>query len=88
MFNTCEACSVGKSRQKNGNKEWKGGSITPGDRLFIEISSIKGNSFTGAKFSLIVDVSYCWSYLVCVTDKSFLGMDSNIYSQLKKDQCC
>jgi hypothetical protein len=24
-FNVCEACSIGKSRQKNINKEWKGG---------------------------------------------------------------
>jgi hypothetical protein len=47
------------------NKEWKGGSTTPGEQLYVDISSIKGNSFRGAKFwALIVDdySSYCWSY--------------------------
>jgi len=66
-FDTCEACSIGKARQKNVNKEWKGGSTTPGERLFVDISSIKGNSFGGAKFwALIVDdfTSYCWSYFL------------------------
>ena len=49
-FDTCEACSIGKSRQKNVNKDWKGGSLTAGERLYVDISSIQGVSFGGAKF--------------------------------------
>jgi hypothetical protein len=66
-FDTCEACSVAKARQKNVNKEWKGGSTTSGEQLYVDISSIKGNSFGGAKFwALVVDdySTYCWSYLL------------------------
>ena len=64
-FDTCEACSIGKARQKNVNKDWKGGSLTAGERLYVDISSIQGVSFGGAKFwTLIVDdySGYCWSY--------------------------
>ena len=63
-FDTCEACSIGKARQKNVNKDWKGGSLTAGERLYVDISSIQGVSFGGAKFwALIVDdyLGYCWS---------------------------
>ena len=66
-FDTCEACSIGKARQKNVNKDWKGGSLTAGERLYVDISSIQGVSFGGAKFwALIVDdySGYCWSYFL------------------------
>jgi hypothetical protein len=49
-FDVCEACSVAKARQKNINKEWKGGSLILGECLYVVISSIKGTSFGGAKF--------------------------------------
>jgi hypothetical protein len=49
-FDVCESCSVAKSRQKNINKEWKGGSLIRGERLYVDISSIKGTSFGGSKF--------------------------------------
>ena len=67
VFNPCEACSVGKARQKNINKEWKGGSMTAGERLYVDISSIKGESYGGSKFwALVVDdySGYCWSYFL------------------------
>ena len=38
---TSEACSVRKTRQKNVNEELKGGSMTPVERLYVDISSIK-----------------------------------------------
>jgi hypothetical protein len=60
-FDACEACSVSKARQNF----FGGGRTTPGERLYIDTSSIKGNCFGGAKFrTLIVDdySSYCWSY--------------------------
>ena len=53
-----------KARQKNVNKEWKGGSQIPGERVYLDISSIKDVSYGGSKFwVLIVDdyTNYCWS---------------------------
>jgi hypothetical protein len=50
IFDVCEACSVTKARQKNINKEWKGGRLIHGERLYFDISSIKGTSFGGSKF--------------------------------------
>jgi hypothetical protein len=41
---------------ENVNKNWLGSSELPGERLYIDISSIKERSFAGAKFlALIVD---------------------------------
>jgi hypothetical protein len=39
-FEKCEACSIGKARQNNVNKHWKGGSLISGERLYLDISSI------------------------------------------------
>jgi hypothetical protein len=55
-FDTYEACSIGKAKQKNINKKWKGGSSVPGERLYTDISSIQGVSVGGATFwALVVD---------------------------------
>jgi hypothetical protein len=67
VIKPCEACSVAKARQKNINKEWKGGSVTAGERLYVDISSIKGECYRGLKFwALIVNdySGYCWSYFL------------------------
>jgi hypothetical protein len=59
----CEECAIAKARQKNTNKVAKGGSKTSGARIYIDMSSIKGESFGGSKFwALIVDVytDFCW----------------------------
>jgi hypothetical protein len=61
-FDVCEFFSVRKARQKNINKEWKGGSSILGERLYIDISSIKETSFGGSKvWALIIGdfLSYC-----------------------------
>jgi hypothetical protein len=70
---TYEACSVSKARQKNINKDWKGSSITSGERLYADISSIKGEGSDGPKFWVLVvdDYSvYCWFYFL--KQKSYL----------------
>jgi hypothetical protein len=55
-FDTCEQCTIAKARQKNVNKQRLGSSNLPGERLYVNISSIKERSFGGAKFwALIVD---------------------------------
>jgi hypothetical protein len=66
-FDICEACSIGNAKQKNINKQWKGGSSVPGERLYVDISSIQRVSFGGAKFwALVVDdfSGYCWRYFL------------------------
>jgi hypothetical protein len=65
-FETCEECTVAKARQKNLNKSWLNSSDVPGERLYIDISSIAEKSFRGAKFwALIIDnySDYCWSFI-------------------------
>jgi hypothetical protein len=42
--------SVAKARQKNLNKDWKGGSQMPGERVYLEISSIRDESYGGSCF--------------------------------------
>jgi hypothetical protein len=66
-FDTCEQCAIAKARQKIVNKQWLGSSNLPGERLYIDISSIKERIFGVAKFwALIVDdySDYCWSFVM------------------------
>jgi hypothetical protein len=63
-FKVCEDCALAKARQRNVNKDWKGGSQTPGERVYLDISSIKGESYGGSCFwALVLDdhTDYCWS---------------------------
>jgi hypothetical protein len=53
-YKTCEACSGTKARQKNINKDWKGGTVIAGERLYVDISSIKGDSYGVSKFRALV----------------------------------
>jgi hypothetical protein len=46
----CEDCAMSKSEQKNFNKVWLGSSNITGERIYIDISSIKQRSLVGAKF--------------------------------------
>jgi hypothetical protein len=87
-FDVCESCSVSKARQKNVNNEWKGGSTTPGERLYVDTSSIKGNSFGGAKFwTLIVDdyLSDCWSYYLKRKDEL---PNKLVYQRIEEQKRC
>jgi hypothetical protein len=55
-FDTYEQCAIAKSQQKNVHKQWLGSRNLPGERLYVDISSIKERNFGGAKFwALIVD---------------------------------
>jgi hypothetical protein len=63
-FKVCEDCTVAKARQKNLNKDWKGGSQVSGERVYLDISSIRDESYGGFCFwALLVDdySDYCWS---------------------------
>jgi hypothetical protein len=50
IVKSCKASSIGKAIQKNINKQWKGGSSVPGERLYVDTCSIQGVSFGGASF--------------------------------------
>jgi hypothetical protein len=41
-FKVCEDCALAKARQRNVNKDWKGGSQVPEERVYLGISSIRG----------------------------------------------
>ncbi len=50
----CESCGLSKSRQSPIPKKAIPRSNIPGERLFIDISSIKSKSLGGSKFWLLV----------------------------------
>jgi hypothetical protein len=59
---TCEDCAIRKLMQKNAHKQWLQGRKNPGERLYIDILSIKGEIFGGSKlWALINDdcTNYC-----------------------------
>jgi hypothetical protein len=61
-FKVCEDCAAAKARQRNVSKECKGGSQVPGERIYLDISSIKDESYGGSCFwALVVDdyTDYC-----------------------------
>jgi hypothetical protein len=52
----CPDCATAKMRKKNIPKENENRSLTPGERLYIDTSSVKSKSYGGNKFwSLAVD---------------------------------
>jgi hypothetical protein len=63
-FKVCENCSLSKVRQRKVNQNWKVRNQISGERVYLDLSSIKGESY-GASFfwALIVDdhTDYCWS---------------------------
>jgi hypothetical protein len=86
----CEDCALAKARQRNVNKDWKGGSQVPGERVYLDISSIKGESYGGSCFwALVIDdhTDYCWSlflkaksdlkvkFLTLLKDLKIAGLD-------------
>jgi hypothetical protein len=63
-FKVCEDCALAKARQRKVNKDWKGGTQVLGERVYLDISSIKGESNGGSCFwAFVVDdhTDYCWS---------------------------
>jgi transposase InsO family protein len=72
-FEVCSDCAIAKARQKNVGKDWKGGSQVPGERVYLDISFIKDESYGDSRFwALLVDdyTDYCWS--IFLTNKSDL----------------
>jgi hypothetical protein len=44
-FKVCKDCAVVKARQKNLNKDWKGGNQVSGERFYLDIISIRDESY-------------------------------------------
>ncbi|MGL4341755.1 MAG: reverse transcriptase domain-containing protein, partial [Lactococcus lactis] len=66
-FNKCYECAISKTRQKNVSKESDSRSKVAGERLFVDISSVKAESYGGSKFWILVVDDYsdkCWSIFV------------------------
>jgi hypothetical protein len=62
---TCKQCAISKARQKNIKKEWKGSSQIPGERLYIDINSIKNATFIKCLTLVlrelsILEISFDW----------------------------
>jgi hypothetical protein len=53
-FKPCSDCQTAKSKQNAVPKESETKSIIPGERLYIDTSSVKTESFGGSKFWLLV----------------------------------
>ena len=63
----CENCAIGKAKQKNVPKTSAERSKIPGERLYLDISSIKGKSYGNSTFwALLVDDStnFKWSFFL------------------------
>jgi hypothetical protein len=72
-FKVFKEYAIAKARQSNVNKDWKGGSQVPGERFYLDISSIKGESYGRSCFWALVvydHTDYCWS--LCLKAKSDL----------------
>jgi len=85
QFLACKSCALGKSHQKNTNKEKKAQSDSPGERLFIDISHPQAKSFSGSQYWLLAmddatDLSF--SLFLKSKDQTALAMISLI-----KDLC-
>jgi len=64
---TCEACAMSKARRKGVSKEKKEKSEIPGERIFIDIASVKATSIGGSKFWLLATddaTGMSWSYFL------------------------
>jgi hypothetical protein len=49
-FKLCEDGAVAKSRQISVNQDWKGGSQVLGERVYLDVSSINGERYSGSRF--------------------------------------
>jgi hypothetical protein len=66
-LNKCYKCSISKIKQRNLAKATENKSEIPGERLFIDISSIKQRSFSGSKYWVLIVDNYsdmCWSIFI------------------------
>ncbi len=98
-FKPCEACILGKSKQRKVNKTAVECSMVTGERLYLDISSPNTASLSRKKhWLLILDdaTGYVWSYFLKYKidlTKNVLGLikelkSSNLAVKMVKYICC
>jgi hypothetical protein len=66
-IDTCVDCAISKARQKNIKQVSKNQATSKGERIALDILSIKTKSFGGAKFWLMIQdefTGYFWSHFL------------------------
>ena len=66
-FPTCDSCAVSKMKQKSIQKFTQNKATAKGERLFMDISSVKGKSNGGSKYWLLVideATQFQWSFFL------------------------
>ena len=69
----CISCSIAKAKQKSVPKRAQSPSTVRGERLFIDISSVRGKSYGGVKFWLLVvdeATNFKWSKFLKTKDET------------------
>lgn len=83
----CEECMIAKARRTNLNKNAKNPSTTPGERIMIDISSVKNKDHekSGRFWLLVVDeaTDMKWSYFL-VSKKQQVPVLQGLIKQLKE----
>jgi hypothetical protein len=72
-FIDCEACAIAKAKQKNLPKSNYNKSTIPGERLYIDISSVNQPSFGSSKYWLLIVDEFSkmkWSFFLKTKDES------------------
>jgi hypothetical protein len=76
-LNDCKACAIAKAKAKNIGKINENKTTTPGERLYLDISSVNKPSYGGSKYwLLIVDEAsrFKWSYFLKSKDELKIKM--------------
>jgi len=84
-YNPCSSCGIAKAKQASVSKELNVKSSIPGKRFFIDISSIKAESFGGKKFwlGMLDDCTDCF-ITKFLTAKSQVGQTVvEVFQELK-----
>jgi hypothetical protein len=85
-FETCRECKEANAQQKGVSKTTATKSDIPGERLFIDITSVKHKSLGGKQFWLVIvddATSFTWSYFLVKksdTTQAMLSFLNMIYS--------
>jgi hypothetical protein len=53
-FKTCEECAIAKSHAKECKQGVQGVSQIPGERLYLDISSVRDEWYGGSKFCILI----------------------------------
>ena len=88
-WQVCEHCTQAKIRQQNIGHGSNQPSKIKGERLYIDVSSIKGRRYGRTKFwNLIVDEATRMKWSICLKQKSDLGKEMVKLNCMKRIKFC